>query len=55
MTVYVSRHARADRLWRETLTVEAPAPQTTRPSDPPLFTHAWRQLFERQAREAGRR
>ncbi|MFF5218961.1 multiple cyclophane-containing RiPP AmcA [Micromonospora sp. NPDC000442] len=55
MTVYVSRHAKADHLWRRTLIAEGPAPQTTRPADPPLLTHAWRQLFERQVREAGRR
>nr|WP_309246160.1 multiple cyclophane-containing RiPP AmcA [Verrucosispora sioxanthis] len=47
--------SKADRLWRQTLTTEGHMPQTTRPADPPLLTHAWRQLFERQVREAGRR
>ncbi|MEO3780309.1 multiple cyclophane-containing RiPP AmcA [Micromonospora sp. B11E3] len=25
------------------------------PADPPLLTHAWRQLFERQVRDGDRR
>ncbi|WP_347405064.1 multiple cyclophane-containing RiPP AmcA [Micromonospora sp. WMMD1082] len=55
MTVYVSRHVRADRFWRQTLISEGAAPQTTRPADPPLLTYGWRQLFERQVRDVGRR
>ncbi|WP_442933850.1 multiple cyclophane-containing RiPP AmcA [Micromonospora sp. CPCC 206171] len=35
----------------------AGVPALTRPgsADPPLLTHVWRIVFERQAREGGRR
>ncbi|MGK5442253.1 multiple cyclophane-containing RiPP AmcA [Micromonospora sp. URMC 105] len=55
MTVYISRHALADRSWRQKLIPEDPAwPQAPR-ADPPLLTHVWRQLFERQVQNGGRR
>ncbi|MEW2375997.1 multiple cyclophane-containing RiPP AmcA [Micromonospora sp. NPDC047812] len=51
MTIYVSRYARADLSWRQKLVAEVSAQRTIlRPADPPLLTHAWRQLFERQVR-----
>ncbi|WP_348651295.1 multiple cyclophane-containing RiPP AmcA [Micromonospora sp. WMMD1128] len=56
MTIYVSRHAKADLSWRQMLITEGSWQRTiTRPADPPLLTHAWRQLFERQVRDGGRR
>ncbi|MFG1887624.1 multiple cyclophane-containing RiPP AmcA [Micromonospora sp. NPDC049051] len=47
VTVYISRNARMGDLPRDRV-----APPT-RPgsADPPLLTHAWRIVFERQARE----
>lgn len=52
MTVYVSRYAVTGELTPDRAAT-APAPASARPgsTDPPLLTHVWRIVFERQARE----
>ncbi|MGN9803923.1 multiple cyclophane-containing RiPP AmcA [Micromonospora sp. L32] len=54
MTVYVSRYAATGELAPDRA---AGVPTLTRPNraDPPLLTHVWRIVFERQARESDRR
>ena len=54
MTVYVSRNATDGQLPPDPV---AGVPALTRPNsaDPPLLTHVWRIVFERQARESDRR
>ncbi|MEV0158127.1 multiple cyclophane-containing RiPP AmcA [Micromonospora sp. NPDC050686] len=51
MTVYVSRYAATGEL---TLDRAGEVSALTRPgsADPPLLTHVWRIVFERQARRA---
>ncbi|MBL6275063.1 hypothetical protein JMF97_02660 [Micromonospora fiedleri] len=50
MTVYVSRYAATGELTSE---AEDGLSASTRPDpdDPPLLTHVWRIVFERQARQ----
>ncbi|MEH0927683.1 multiple cyclophane-containing RiPP AmcA [Micromonospora sp. CPCC 205558] len=54
MTVYVSRYAATGEL-----TTDRPAAVAVSArrgsTDPPLLTHVWRIVFERQARESDRR
>ncbi|OKI64318.1 hypothetical protein A6A27_25325 [Micromonospora sp. CB01531] len=54
MTVYVSRYAATGEL---TTDRAAAFPASARPgsTDPPLLTHVWRIVLERQARESDRR
>ncbi|WP_080671538.1 multiple cyclophane-containing RiPP AmcA [Salinispora cortesiana] len=54
MTTYVSRYAATGQLTAARI---APIPASTPPFsvDPPLLTHVWRIVFERQARDSERR
>ncbi|WP_317889001.1 multiple cyclophane-containing RiPP AmcA [Salinispora oceanensis] len=54
MTTYVSRYAATGELTADRI---APIPASMRPcsADPPLLTHVWRIVFERQARDSERR
>ncbi|WP_347405118.1 multiple cyclophane-containing RiPP AmcA [Micromonospora sp. WMMD1082] len=54
MTVYVSRHATTGELPRDQGAGVRPVVWPD-PADPPLLTYGWRQLFERQVRDGGRR
>lgn len=51
MTVYVSRNATDGHLSQDRA-VGVPALTRPNSADPPLLTHVWRIVFERQAREA---
>ncbi|MEU8422121.1 multiple cyclophane-containing RiPP AmcA [Micromonospora sp. NPDC048835] len=51
MTVYVSRYAATGELTTDRAAASARRGST----DPPLLTHVWRIVFERQARESDRR
>ncbi|MER5453923.1 multiple cyclophane-containing RiPP AmcA [Micromonospora sp. NPDC002389] len=53
MSVYISRNAKMGDLPRDR-SPSAP-PLQPGPADPPLLTHVWRIVFERQARERGSR
>ncbi|MFI7022685.1 multiple cyclophane-containing RiPP AmcA [Micromonospora sp. NPDC049900] len=53
VSVYVSRNAKLGDLPRDRST-SAP-PVQPGPADPPLLTHVWRTVFERQARKRGPR
>ncbi|GIJ36310.1 multiple cyclophane-containing RiPP AmcA [Micromonospora sediminimaris] len=50
MTVYVSRYAETGELTSDRA-AQVPALTRSDPADPPLLTHVWRIVFERQARE----
>ncbi|MEH1016296.1 multiple cyclophane-containing RiPP AmcA [Micromonospora sp. CPCC 206060] len=53
VTVYISRNATMGGLPRDR--VAAAPPVRPGSADPPLLTHAWRIVFERQTRESERR
>ncbi|SDY49090.1 hypothetical protein SAMN05444365_102423 [Micromonospora pattaloongensis] len=54
MTVYVSRNATTGELPRDPGAGVPPAVRRGQ-DDPPLLTHVWRIVYERQARERDRR
>ncbi|WP_305069448.1 multiple cyclophane-containing RiPP AmcA [Micromonospora sp. WP24] len=54
MTVYVSRYAATGELTTDRAAAAA-ASARRGSTDPPLLTHVWRIVFERQTRESGRR
>jgi hypothetical protein len=55
MTVDVSRNATVGEPWRSDFPARASEQAQVRVADPPLLTHVWRRLFERQARKSNRR
>ncbi|WP_307871098.1 multiple cyclophane-containing RiPP AmcA [Micromonospora sp. C51] len=50
MTVYISRNAKIGRPPQDRAAEVPPVVRSCR-ADPPLLTHVWRIVFERQARE----
>ncbi|MGW3609748.1 multiple cyclophane-containing RiPP AmcA [Micromonospora sp. NPDC005163] len=54
MTVYVSRYAATGELTTDRAAAAAASARRGK-TDPPLLTHVWRIVFERQARESDRR